>query len=184
MQDASPICAAFPDLSAPEPKIFAALSQAIRLGLSVELTYRSMNQPQPHQRIIAPHHLIRAGRRWHIRAYCTTHQTFRDYALGRIVGTSILPQASEHRAEDDAAWNAIVPVRLIAHPELNHTQQDVIRFEYFSGTAARIVTCRGALAGYFVQDVRAATDIKTQRPPDYQLAVENLDEISPWLFPF
>jgi hypothetical protein len=36
---------------------------------------------------------------------------------------------------------------------------------------------------YFIQDVRAAMDVKKQRPPDYQLAVANLDEVRPWLFP-
>lgn len=182
-QDVSPICAAFPDISTPEPKAFATLSRAIRLGVSVELTYRSMKEPGPHRRIIAPHHLVRAGRRWHVRAYCETHQSFRDYAFGRIVSASMLSQPGEHRANDDPAWNAKVPVRLIAHPALNLAQEDVIRHEYFAGTASRIVSCRGALVGYFVQDVRAATDLKTQRPPDYQLAVENLDEVTPWLFP-
>ena len=182
-QDVSPICAAFPDISTPEPKAFATLSRAIRLGVSVEITYRSMKEPGPHLRIIAPHHLVRAGRRWHVRAYCETHQSFRDYAFGRIVSASMLSQPGEHRANDDHAWNAKVPVRLIAHPALNLAQEDVIRHEYFAGTASRIVSCRGALVGYFVQDVRAATDLKTQRPPDYQLAVENLDEVTPWLFP-
>lgn len=182
-QDVSPICAAFPDISTPEPRAFATLSRAIRLGVSVELTYRSMKEPGPHRRIIAPHHLVRAGRRWHVRAYCETHQSFRDYAFGRIVSASMLSQPGEHRTNDDQAWNAKVPVRLIAHPALNLAQEDVICHEYFAGTASRIVSCRGALVGYFVQDVRAATDLKTQRPPDYQLAVENLDEVTPWLFP-
>jgi hypothetical protein len=46
-----------------------------------------------------------------------------------------------------------------------------------------VETCRGALVGYFIQDMRAAIDVKKQRPPDYQLAVANFDEVSPWLFP-
>lgn len=179
----SPICAAFPDLSTPEPQVFATLSQAIRLNSVVEITYRSMKEPAPHQRIISPHHLVRAGRRWHVRAFCSAHQGFRDYALGRIVNTMALALPSERLENDDATWNAKVPVRLIAHPDLSREQEEVIRFEYFNNTSARVVTCRGALVGYFVQDVRAALDPETQRPPDYQLAVQNLAEVKSWVFP-
>jgi hypothetical protein len=76
----------------------------------------------------------------------------------------------------------MVPVRLIAHPGLSTEQQDLIRFEYFGNTAARIDTCRGALVPYFIQDVRAALDPQTERPPDFQLAVENIDEVRQWVF--
>lgn len=179
----SPICAAFPDLSTPAPDIFAALSQAIRLRQSVEITYRSMREPAPHKRTISPHHLVRAGRRWHVRAFCSTNQDFRDYALGRVVKVSSLNTPQEQAEDNDAAWNKIVPVRLTTHPDLSREQEEVIRFEYFAETSARVVSCRGALVGYFVQDVRAATDIKKQRPPEYQLAVANMDEVSKWLFP-
>lgn len=181
--DVAPVCAAFPDLSTPEPHVFAALSQAIRSCTAVEITYRSLNEPAPHQRLISPHHLVRAGRRWHVRAYCATHQEFRDYALGRIVDVNAAGVPQERSEDDDAAWKARVPVRLIAHPDLSREQEEVIRFEYFDNTSARVVTCRGALVGYFVQDTRAATDTKRQRPPDYQLAVANIDEVAPWLFP-
>jgi len=183
MDSGGPICAAFPDLSTPSPEIFATLSQSIRLKQSVEITYRSMGEPAPHKRTISPHHLVRAGRRWHVRAFSSKHQNFRDYALGRIVAVNPLNSPLEQAEEHDAAWNAIVPVRLIAHPDLSRDQEEVIRFEYFNNTSARVISCRGALAGYFVQDIRAAIDTKKQIPPDYQLAVQNIEEVKPWLFP-
>lgn len=176
------LLAAFPDLSTPSPQHFAVLSEAIRLGRAVKLTYRSMQNPEPHQRIISPHNLIRAGRRWHVRAYCDTKKNFRDYALGRIVDTKLLPVPASRREKDDEAWLACVPVRLVAHPDLTVGQESLIRFEYFGNTAARVETCRGALVSYFIQDVRAAIDVKKQRPPDYQLAVANPEEVKPWLF--
>jgi len=179
----SPVCVAFPDLSTPAPQVFAMLSQAIRLKSAVEITYRSMGEPTAHQRTISPHHLVRAGRRWHVRAYCSKKQDFRDYALGRIANTIALTLSAERSEKDDTAWNTKVPVRLVAHPDLSQQQEDVIRFEYFNNTSARVITCRGALVGYFVQDVRAATDVKLQRPPEYQLAVANIDEVAAWLFP-
>jgi len=182
-EGSSPICVAFPDLSTPAPQVFAMLSQAIRLKSAVEITYRSMGEPTAHQRTISPHHLVRAGRRWHVRAYCSKKQDFRDYALGRIANTIALTLPAEHSETDDAAWNTKVAVRLVAHPDLSREQEEVIRFEYFGNTSARVATCRGALVGYFVQDTRAATNVKQQRPPEYQLAVANIDEVSPWLFP-
>lgn len=177
------VWAAFPDLSIPHPKIFASLSEAIRTQCAVEITYRSMREPAPHKRMIFPHSVIRAGRRWHTRAYCALNKDFRDYALGRIADTKLLETPSDHFEEDDAAWVAKVPVRLVAHPDLTPEQEDLIRFEYFNNTASQVETCRGSLVNYFIQDVRAAIDTTLQRPPEYQLAVQNIDEVKPWLFP-
>lgn len=175
--------AAFPDISPPDPRIFATLSEAIRRRRTVAVTYRSMREPLPHKRTLSPHSIVRAGRRWHVRAFCTESDGFRDYALRRIVDASILQAASVRSDADDEAWTTMVPVRLIAHPLLSHDQQDLIRFEYFNSTAARVDTCRGALVAYYIQDVRAALDPPVQRPPDYQLAVENIDMVKPWVFP-
>ncbi len=179
----APVCAAFPDLSAPNPRIFAALNEAIRLRQAVEITYRSMREPIPHKRIISPHSLVRAGRRWHARAFCSKNQDFRDYALGRIVEVDLLGSAAEKLEADDKSWMARVPVRIIAHPDLSPEQEDLIRFEYFANTSARVVTCRGSLVNYLLQDIRAAIDVKTQRPPEYQIAVGNVEEVRPWMFP-
>lgn len=176
-------CAAFPDLSAPKPRIFAALSEAVRTRKSVEITYRSMREPIPHSRIISPHNLVRAGRRWHARAFCSKNNDFRDYALGRIVDVSLLGRPAEKLEIDDKAWMTGVPVKLIAHPGLSPEQESLIRFEYFNNTASRVETCRGSLVNYFIQDIRAAIDVKTQRPPEYQIAVANAQEVMPWLFP-
>lgn len=177
------IWAAFPDLSRPDPKIFAALSDAIRGQRVVTISYRSMRDPQPHMRTLSPHSMVRAGRRWHVRAFCAESDAFRDYALRRIVEVTPQQQAAKRRAMDDEAWMTMVPVRLIAHPLLSFEQQEVIRFEYFANTSARVDTCRAALVPYFIQDMRAALDPETQRPPDYQLAVQNLAEVKPWVFP-
>lgn len=182
-EEAGGVLEAFPDLSSPNPQHFAALLGAIRDKEAVEITYRSMKEPKPHQRTVSPHSLIRAGRRWHVRAYCSMKNGFRDYSLGRIVEAKRLNMPSARGEQDDEAWMTQVQVRLIGHPDLTPEQEDLIRFEYFGNTSARVQTCRGALVSYFIQDVRAATDVKTQRPPDYQLAVGNLKEVKSWLFP-
>ena len=77
---ASPAYAAFREFAAPNPRLFAQLRQAIVGGHAVALTYRSMREPAPHLREIEPHSLVRAGPRWHVRAY--------SLATTRITATS------------------------------------------------------------------------------------------------
>ncbi len=84
--------------------------------------------------------------------------------------------------KDDKDWLTEVNVSLIAHPELTQDQQLVVRQEYFAKTMARITVCRGPLVNYFINNVGAAVDVEKQRPPEYFLAVENVKEISKWLF--
>lgn len=173
---------AFPDLSVPSPRTFARLSEAIEDARRVQMDYRSMGNPTRHKREISPHSLVRAGRRWHVRGFCTDRQEFRDYALGRIENLNVLEKDSERSSAEDTAWNTVLDVRLTAHPALSIDQQDVVRLEYFSSTSARVERCRAALLTYFIQDVRAATDPQRQLPPEYQLAVENSEELRQWMF--
>ena len=176
------VVAAFPDITTPNPYVFAVLSNASRMRRAVEVTYRSMRDPAPHKRIISPHSIIRAGRSWHVRAYCELNKQFRDYTLGRISHAVLLDQPAGSLIGDDKDWATEVPVRLIAHPGLSQEQQAVICFEYFKDTSSRTTTCRVPLVNYYIQDVRAAIDIETQRPPEYQLAIGNVKEIKKWLF--
>jgi hypothetical protein len=79
--------------------------------------------------------------------------------------------------------HSIVPVSFVHHPQLTEAQQRVVRDEFFEGTGAWIEHCRGAQVHYLIQELRAATDPERQAPPDYQLAVESIQECQPWLFP-
>ena len=171
---------ATPSITAPSPKIFAALGNAIRQAKAVEIEYMSLSDPAPHRRTIHPHSLVLAGRRWHVRAFSETNQDFRDYALGRILEVEPLSRPNVYFNDPD--WNTKVKVRLVAHPELSPEQARVIQTEYFKGTASRIETCRAALVPYFIQDIRAATDTNVQHAPEYLIAVENAEEVSKWLF--
>lgn len=172
----------FPALGTPNPVIFAAVMEAIRTATALRIEYCSMNNPDPHQRSIAPHSMIRAGRRWHVRAFSLDRNEFRDFTLGRIIDVRRSVETGLPGKDDDAAWNTLVPVQLWAHPDLSYAQQCVIRAEYFANTSGRTDTCRGPLIPYYIQDVRAATDPVREKPPEYQLIVHNLKEVSPWLW--
>ena len=44
-------------------------------------------------------------------------------------------------------------------------------------------SCRGALLPYLVQELRLALDVSKELPPEYQMAVENVNDVRKWLFP-
>lgn len=164
------------------PRIFSRLNLAIADRLRVRFLYCSMNTPEPHERTIEPHSLLRAGRRWHVRGYCLHRQDFRDFVVGRMSNVRLLSESSLADVATDVAWSTVLQVRLAAHPSLSPAQQLVIRNEYFNGASARVENCKAALLNYMVQELRAATDVNRQVPPDYQLAVENTEECRQWLF--
>lgn len=170
------------DFSHTSPHTFSRVNLAITDRLRVRFLYSSMNNPELHERIIEPHSLLRAGRRWHARGYCLQRKAFRDFVLGRMSKVQLLPDPSEVDIAADEAWSTVLRVRLIAHPGLSAAQQLVVRNEYFNGASARVETCRAALLSYMVQELMAATDVDRQVPPDYQLAVENTEECQQWLF--
>lgn len=164
------------------PRIFSRLNLGIADRLRVSFLYCSMNNPEPHERTIEPHSLLRAGRRWHVRGYCLQRQDFRDFVLGRMSSVKLLTEPSLVDVTTDVAWSTVLQVRIAAHPRLSHAQQLVVRNEYFNGASARVESCRAALLNYMVQELMAATDVDRQPPPDYQLAIENMEECRQWLF--
>lgn len=166
-----------------DPHVFSRIRLAIEHSQRLKLEYRSMRTPEPHPRTVEPHSLVQAGRRWHMRGFCLETGDFRDFVLGRIAKLSILDQKAKSTVAEDAKWNAVVKVRIQAHPKLTPGQQDLVRSEYFDGTAARVHSCRGALLPYLVQELRLALDVSKELPPEYQLAVENVEEVRKWLFP-
>lgn len=180
---AGPVTVAPWGFSHVNPHVFSRIRLAIERGARLKLEYRSMRTPDPHQRTVEPHSLVQAGRRWHMRGYCLETRDFRDFVLGRIAKLAMLDQKAEASSADDAKWTAVVKVRIQAHPKLSLGQQSLVRSEYFEGTAARVHSCRGALLPYLIQELRLALDVTKELPPEYQLAVENVEEVRKWLFP-
>ena len=171
-------------LGTPNPKTYSLMVRAAREEKVVTLMYHSMKHPEPHVRTLSPHSIVQAGRRWHVRAYCREVEDFRDFALGRITQATLFENESQDKgAADDADWNTIVKIRLEPHPKLSQAQAEVICLESFNGTSGLVESCRAALLSYFVQDIRAAVDVDHHRPPEFQIAVENIKEVRRWLFP-
>ena len=125
------------DLSVVAPETFAAVVQAIRKEIGVQLVYRSMNHPTGTDRLVFPHALVRVPRRWHMRAWCTERRDFRDFTLGRVANVRLVELPAPARRSDDKDWNEITTVTIVAHPGLTADQQSMIAAEYFPGASAR-----------------------------------------------
>jgi hypothetical protein len=167
------------DLSVVAPELFSTVVQAMRKGVGLRTVYRSMHHPAGTERVIFPHALIRAPRRWHIRAWCSERKDFRDFTLGRVASAEIVEEGAPQSRADDKEWNEIVSFNVIAHPALTQEQQDMIAAEYFPGARARQMKVRRCLLGYIIQDLRAATDPKKHVPPEYQLLVPDINKLRP-----
>lgn len=159
------------DLSPVPAPLFSLIVQSCRAGTGLDINYLSMAEPQGLPRRIFPHALVRAARRWHARAWCDLRQDFRDFALGRIARATPVAASRAAGVVPDIQWDTILRLEVVAHPALNEAQQQLIRHEYLSGEASKTLKVRQALAGYLVQDLRIATDIVRDTPPDFQLSL-------------
>lgn len=168
-----------------EPPLFALLHRACEDRSGLLIVYGSMRSPKQNEREIWPHALVQAGRRWHVRAWCSQAEAFRDFSLGRIHNAFLLDAEQPARADPllDTAWQTFVDLRLVAHPELSREQQRLVQDEYFKGALARGITERGALLPYLIHDLRVSLDVSREQPPAFQLAVADPLALAPWLSP-
>lgn len=167
------------DLAAASPAVFSAVFQAIAAATGLSMVYRSMSSPEGTTRLVFPHALVRAPRRWHMRAWCSERQDFRDFTLGRVASVQVIDEAAPRSRKDDEEWNAQLELELVAHPALTLEQQDMIADEYFGGAKSLCLKVRQCLAAYIVQDLRLSTDRGKQVPPEYQLLVNNTSTLPP-----
>jgi hypothetical protein len=170
------------DLTDIAPYSFAVLRKAALSATGVVIGYASMTTPVAENRMIFPHAIVHIGRRWHVRAWCAKRNEFRDFTLGRISSAVGVPDHSPQPAKTDRLWQKTVQIRLVAHRGLSEAQQSVVRLEYFKGTMARRQTVRACLVPYVIQDVRAAIDPEREAPPEFQIEVANVAELSAYLF--
>ncbi|MEO3690035.1 helix-turn-helix transcriptional regulator [Roseateles paludis] len=182
----SPIRAAVEDtrleLTLPDPAVFSVLVRACVSQAAVKMRYRSMTTPDGRVRLIYPHALVRAGRRWHARAWCFEREEFRDFAITRVETAALAPEAPPRPPSTDRGWNTEVEIELIAHPALTPPQARLIAFEHLASQPSRVLKLRSCLVEYVLQDLRVAVDLTRQQPPEYQLAVADASRVERYLF--
>jgi hypothetical protein len=161
------------DLSPVSPTMFGLATKACLKRVGLQIRYRSLSEPDGRDRLVYPHSLVRAARRWHLRAWCTRREAFRDFALGRISSGVIEGSPSPAPKEADDGWNKLATLAVVPHPALPAGQAQLLRDEYLGGGASRTLQVRRCLVSYTVQDLRLATDARRHLPPEFQLLLEN-----------
>lgn len=159
----------------PEAYTLRPVLKAIRMRGSIKIYYRSLTNTR--NRVICPHALGHDGYRWHVRAWCTEREQYRDYVLGRILSV-FEPEACAAEPPDDVEWSTFTRLVLTAHPGLTAEQRAAIERDFRMDNGELSVTLRVALAFYFVQ--RYNLDLRgDELPPQRaQLFVKNYDQFA------
>jgi hypothetical protein len=165
----------------PSGKLFARLSQAIRKQQGVQITYRSFTRPKARECVIFPHAMVQSQGRWHVRAFCRESDQYQDFAIGRVSQAVLIDEVYEEVQALDKAWNTWVNLSIVVHPALNPQAQSIIKEERFKGVNGLVQKTRAAFAHYLLQELRVATNVKKQLPPDYLLALKNKKALEKWL---
>ncbi|QPC33181.1 WYL domain-containing protein [Caldimonas thermodepolymerans] len=150
--------------------------EAIRTRQALEVEYRSLSNPAPRWRWIAPHAIAFDGFRWHARAYCFTDGCFKDFLLARILGTRD-SRPSDIDDSQDADWHTHITLDIGPHPGLSDTQKKIIALDYGLRNGKARVTVRKALLYYTLKRLGLDIDPSTRNPADQQIALLNREVV-------
>ena len=165
-------------------KIVRAISTAAANLKKVRITYQSMKdeETEPEIRTISPHTLVFSGFRWHARAYSDESQGFRDYVLGRMLGSVEVLDEPGVSSEHDHEWNELVKVKIGPHPGLRPHQQRIIAQDYGMDDSVIEVPVRKALVQYFLYLMQVHPDRVVSDPVKQQIALLNENELKPYFW--
>lgn len=165
-----------------DPEIVRVILQAVREGQRISVFYRSFSNPDGEERLIAPHTLVSADSRWHVRAFCERDRIFKDFMLHRFID---VPDVEGERLEiahpaNDLEWSQEVEMVVTPNPALKLKQQQLVADDYAMGPDKTMrVTLRSPLVKYMVVAFRLGTPEQTQtNPKAHQLALANREALS------
>jgi predicted DNA-binding transcriptional regulator YafY len=156
------------------PVTLRSVVGAIRRSAAIEVQYQSLSSPEPRWRWIAPHAIAFDGFRWHTRAFCLTHASYKDFLLSRILDIRG-SRESETLPADDRDWHSEVTLEVGPHPELSETQSRVIALDYGMMDGKAEIRVRRALLHYALRRLGLDTDPGARRPHDQQIVLLNPD---------
>ena len=133
-----------------DPAVLRSILVAIREHRTVLANYQSMTSPDPKSRKITPHAIAFDGSRWHVRAYCHTHNDFRDFVLARVSKIS-MDEKSQVDGSEDSEWNREIEVVIAPHPDLSAAQKRAIEFDFGMEEGRLVLRTREALLFYLLR---------------------------------
>jgi len=166
-----------------KPEITRPLIQAINKGTGITIKYRSMEHPDGSERVLFPYILVYTGFRWHVRAWCTVRNEFRDFNLSRI--SQVIPSdrlaPSESLSSNDVFWNKKVEILLKANPEMSEAERSLIESEFNMLNKKLKITSRAALIMYTLQAYQVDPNHKDEMYKQ-RLVLANYDEVAKYLW--
>ncbi len=159
-----------------DAKTLRTVVAAIRREEAIEIKYQSLSRPEPRWRWIEPHAVGFDGFRWHIRAFCGTDKSFKDFVLSRILETRGTKLRTSNPATD-ADWHEHVVLEIGPHPELSETQKKVIALDYGMRIGKAKIKVRRAFLYYALKRLGLDTDPAARQPQDQQIVLLNGAEL-------
>ena len=136
-----------------ERKVFMALLAKKRVAVK----YTSVNSNKSEWRVLRPGALAWDGRRWHVRAWCETRQSWLDFVLGRI-STAEWPTEASAEIPIDADWLVHETIRLRVNPALGEQAREAIKMDYGIAGEVLEIRVRRAMRSYLEAEMFLAKD--------------------------
>lgn len=145
----------------PEPNqnidraVLQSVVRALRNHTGLDVLYHSTSDDRPRRRTLWPHALLHTGIRWHVRAYDSRREGYRNFALQRMERPTAVDQPKPDNVDIDAEWTNIVEFDVVPNPLLNAHQQRLVARDF--GMRKRkdawrwSVTLRQCLVPYFMR---------------------------------
>jgi hypothetical protein len=159
----------------------AILVRAIRDKTALAVTYQSMNSPKPANRVITPHAMGFDGLRWHVRCWCHTRHTFRDFAIGRVKVLGAVEDAEPIDPSADEGWNTLVNIILVPHPKLTVSQRSAVVQDFGMTNGRLALACRKAMLFYTLRHLNLHTREVLEHSATQHVIVENREEVEGWM---
>lgn len=164
---------------------YRTLYQAIENEKGVNVVYQSLRDPeQKVTRLIFPCRIIGSGFRWHVRAYDTTDQQFKDFNISRFstISPSDIVSPNEAKLTKDPLWQKWITVTLTPNQALNSAQQKLVMLDYTDSPGESVLTfrCRAAQLLYTLHRYEV-TDFSSTPRETQPLQIANLDELMMYL---
>jgi len=156
-----------------------ALVKAIRENLAVRIRYQSMSTMDESLRVVSPHALCNDGFRWHVRAYCHSKQSFRDFVIARILDINGF-EPNEIDPLMDLQWHTLVTLKLAPHSALSLAKKRVLELDYGMIDGEAQLTCRQALLFYTLKRL-GLYQSSSSDPVAQQIILKNREEIQQYI---
>lgn len=161
----------------PKSEVIAAVMRAINNQQAILCDYNSLSSGLSHRKIM-PHTIVNNGQRWHVRAFDTKSNEFRDFVCTRLQNVTAVNQPIEtiQARKADKQWNTIHKVTLVPHPSITHFKAIELDYDMVDGKVELDV--REALLGYLMRQWNVDCSLENILVgAQYQLKLDNIQTL-------